>query len=191
MNSMVLTAGHSSAIAETYTIDPMHSRVAFSVRHLGIGNVHGRFKVFTGMLLMDGNKIKEATGTIEVQSVDTGVPKRDEHLQAADFFDAAQYPTIEFKTKRVVGSEDGFVMIADFTMRGVTRQLQLPVTVTEPVKDAWGDVRIGLEAKTKVNRKDYGIKYHALLETGIPVVSDEIQIEISAEAIKATPGTAD
>src|ERR1043165_7024599 len=176
--------------ADNYTIDPAHTRVGFAARHFGINTVKGRFKEFTGKLVMDGEALKEATATIQVQSIDTGVEQRDDHLRTPDFFDAKSYPTITFKTKRVEPTSDGVVMIADFTMRGVTKELRLPVTLSKPIKDPWGSTRVGLEAKAKLNRKDYGIKYNDLLESGVAAVGDEIEIEINAEAVKDKPTNA-
>jgi polyisoprenoid-binding protein YceI len=170
--------------ADTYTIDPAHTRVGFSARHFGISNVKGIFREFTGTLVLDGDALKEATATIQVQSIATGVAQRDNHLRTADFFDATNYPTINFKTKRIEKQGKDFTMVADFTMRGVTKELRLPVTLSKPIKDPWGATRVGLEAKTKLNRKDYGIRYHDLLESGIPAVGDEIEIEINAEATR-------
>ena len=173
--------------ADHYTIDPAHTRVGFAARHFGINTVKGRFKEFTGKLVMDGDAQKDATATIKVQSIDTVVEQRDNHLRTPDFFDAKTYPTITFKTKRIEPTVDGVVMIADFTMRGVTKELRLPVTLSKPIKDPWGNTRVGLETKTKLNRKDYGIKYNDLLESGVAAVGDEIEIEINAEAIKDKP----
>jgi len=171
--------------ADTYKIDPAHTSVTFSVRHFGINSVKGKFKEFDGALVLDGETLKEANGTIQVKSVDTGVEKRDDHLRTADFFDAAKYPTIAFKTKRVEKGGSGQpVLIADFTMRGVTKELQLPAKTSKPTKDPWGGVRVGLEAKTKLNRKDYGITYHEVLETGVMAIGEEVELEINAEAIK-------
>ena len=171
--------------ADTYKIDPAHTSVTFSVRHFGINSVKGKFKEFDGALVLDGETLKEANGTIQVKSVDTGVEKRDDHLRTADFFDATKYPTITFKTKRVEKGGGGQpVLIADFTMRGVTKELQLPAKISKPTKDPWGGVRVGLEAKTKLNRKDYGINYHEVLETGVMAVGEEVELEINAEAIK-------
>ena len=183
----ILTTISQALAADTYTIDPAHTRVGFAARHFGINTVKGKFNEFTGKLALDGNTLREASATIQVKSIDTGVTQRDDHLRTADFFDAATYPTIIFKTKRVERSGDAVVLTADFTMRGVTKELRLPVTLSKPIKDPWGNTRVGLEAKTKLNRKDYGIKYNDLLETGIAAVGDEIEIEINAEAIKAAP----
>jgi polyisoprenoid-binding protein YceI len=171
--------------AETYTIDPAHTRVGFSARHFGINNVKGIFREFTGTLVLDGEALKEATATIQVQSIATGVAQRDNHLRSPDFFDATNHPTINFKSRRIEKTGNDFLMVADFTMRGVTKELRLPVTLSKPIKDPQGATRVGLEAKTKLNRKDYGIRYNDLLESGIPAVGDEIEIEINAEAIRA------
>ena len=176
--------GFSGFAAETYKVDPAHSTLMFSVRHLGINNVKGIFTNYTGTLVLDGKSIKEATGTIQTASIDTGVAQRDDHLRSDDFFDAAKHPTITFKTKRVEQSGNQPVLIADFTMRGVTKEVRLPVTLNGPIKDQTGATRIGLEANAKLNRKDYGIAFAAALESGIAMVGEEVEIQISAEAIK-------
>jgi polyisoprenoid-binding protein YceI len=155
---------------------------------LGISNVKGKFNEFTGSVVLEGSALKEASATIQVASVDTGVAQRDHHLRTADFFDATNHPTMVFKTKQVQKSSEGFMMIGDFTMRGVTRELRVPVTLSKPIKDPWGHTRIGLEARARLNRKDYGIAYNQLLETGVAAVGEEVELEINAEAVKATGG---
>jgi len=182
--SLALACANAS---DTYKIDPVHSSITFSIRHLGINNVKGRFKEYEGAVVLDNGTIAEANGTIQVKSIDTGVQKRDEHLLTADFFDAATYPTITFKTKRVEGSGDQLILFADFTMHGVTRELRLPLKLSGPIKDPRGMVRIGLESKTQLNRKDFGIKYHQVLETGALALGEEVAFEINAEAVKDTP----
>lgn len=169
---------------DTYKVDPAHTSITFSVRHLGINNVKGRFKDFAGTVVLEGKAIKEASGTIQVASIDTEVQQRDDHLRSPDFFDAAKHPTITFKTKRVEQSGDQTILVADFTIRGVTKEIRLPVKVTGPVKDQTGAIRIGLAAKAKLNRKDYGIAFSQALESGIAMVGEEVEIEIDAEAIK-------
>jgi polyisoprenoid-binding protein YceI len=183
-----LLLGSVAYAADTYKIDPAHTSIGFSVRHLGLSNVRGQFKEFAGVIVLEDGKITEASGTIQVKSVDTGVQQRDNHLRTADFFDATNYPTITFKTKRIETTGGQIVMIADFTMRGVTKELRLPVSFAGPAKDPWGNLRIGLGAKTRLNRMDYGIKYHQLLETGVLAVGEEVELEINAEAVKETPG---
>jgi polyisoprenoid-binding protein YceI len=183
-----LLLGSVAYAMDTYNIDPAHTSIGFSVRHLGLNNVKGQFKEFAGVIVLDDGKIAEARGTIQVKSVDTGVQQRDNHLRTADFFDATNYPTITFKTKRIETTGGQIVMISDFTMRGVTKELRLPAKLAGPSKDPWGNLRIGLEAKTKLNRKDYGINYHQVLETGVLAVGEEVELEINAEAVKETAG---
>ena len=169
---------------DNYKIDPAHTRLGFSVRHMGVSNVKGHFHEFVGSLVLDNGSIQEANATIQVKSVNTGIEKSDNHLRTADFFEAAKYPEITFKTKRVEKSGDQTILIGDFTMRGVTKEVRLPVTLSGPVKDPQGNTRIGLEAKTTVNRKDYGMKFNAVMETGGLMLGEEVTIEINAEAVK-------
>ena len=181
-----LLLGSVAYAADTYKIDPAHTSIGFSVRHLGLSNVKGQFKEFAGVIVLDDGKITEASGTIQAKSVDTGVQQRDNHLRTADFFDATNYPTITFKTKRVEMTGGQIILVADFTMRGVTKELRLPANLAGPAKDPWGNLRVGLGTKTKLNRMDYGIKYHQALETGVLAVGEEVELEINAEAVKET-----
>jgi polyisoprenoid-binding protein YceI len=171
--------------ADTYNIDPNHSTIGFSVSHLVINNVHGKFNEFTGSVVVDGNTVKEAKGTIQVKSIDTGIAKRDAHLRTPDFFDAEKFPTITFVSKKAEKQGDQTIVTGDFTMRGVTKEIALPIKLSGPITDPWGGTRVGLQAKTKVSRKQFGISYNATSKTGSAVVGDEIEIEINAEAVKA------
>ena len=119
-----MALSHATA-ADNYKIDPAHSSVGFSVRHMGVSNVKGHFDEFAGSLVLDNGSIQEASATIQVKSVNTGIERRDNHLRTADFFEAAKYPEITFKTKKVEKSGDQTVLIGDFTMRGVTKELRL------------------------------------------------------------------
>jgi polyisoprenoid-binding protein YceI len=175
--------------ADIYKIDPVHTSITFSVRHLGISNVKGQFKDFAGLIVVENKSITDARGTIQIKSVDIGFLQRDDHLRSADFFDAANYPTITFKTRRIKKKPvftrhklpDGRItIVADFTMRGVTRELRLPAKATGPTKDPSGNLRIGLVAKGKLNRKDYGINFHQISEAGNLLVGEEVEFEISA-----------
>jgi polyisoprenoid-binding protein YceI len=172
--------------ADLYKIDPAHTSVAFSVRHMGVSNVKGHFDDFTGSLLLDGSTLKEAQGVIQVKSVNTGIEARDKHLRTADFFDATNHPTIVFKSKRVEQSGGQTVLVADFTLRGVTNEIRLPVELSGPVKDMQGKERVGLEAKSTINRQDYGLNFGGKLESGEALVGDKVTLEISAEAVKDT-----
>jgi len=172
--------------ADTYTIDPAHSTVGFGVQHMVISTVHGKFNEFTGTVTLDGKKIQEAKGEIQTKSIDTGVAARDKDLRSASFFDVEKYPTITFSAKKTEERSGEMVLVGDFTMHGVTKQISLPVTVSGPIKDPWGKQRIGLHIKAKLNRKDYGLTYNKTLETGGVMVGDEIEIQIDAEATKAS-----
>ena len=184
LTAALLLLEHAEA-ADTYKIDPAHTSVGFSVRHMGVSNVKGHFDEFAGAVVLDGGSIQTANATIQVKSVNTGIEKRDNHLRSGDFFEAANHPEIVFKSKRVEKSGDQSILIGDFSMRGVTKELRLPVTLSGPVKDPQGNTRIGLEAKTTVNRKDYGMKFNAMMESGGVLVGEEVTIEINAEAVKS------
>ncbi len=184
--SCVLSLAAQSRAADTYNIDPMHSSVGFAITHMVINTVHGHFNQFSGTLAVDGKNVTEAKGTIETKSIDTGQPKRDAHLKSADFFDAEKHPTITFQSKRAEKKGDETVLVGDFTMHGVTKELSLPVKLSGPIKDPMGMTRVGLQAKTKVNRKDYGISYNKALEAGGVMLGEEVEIEINAEAVKKT-----
>lgn len=181
--SLVLASALQAA--ETYNIDPLHSTVGFTVKHMVINKVRGKFNEFTGSIMLDGSTIQSAKGIIQTKSIDTGIDKRDTHLRSADFFNVAKYPTITFVSKRVEQKAGDTVLVGDFTMHGVTKELALPVSLSGPIKDSWGNMRVGLEGKTKLNRKDYGLTYNAVLESGGLVVAEEIEIEINAEGVKA------
>jgi polyisoprenoid-binding protein YceI len=149
--------------------------------------VKGKFAEFTGSLVLDGSSLKEASGTIQTASVDTGMAPRDKDLKSANFFDVEKFPTITFQSKRIEKKGDDTVLVGDFTMHGVTKELPLSVKLSGPIKDPWGSTRIGLQAKTKLSRKDFGMTYNKTLETGGLLVGDEIDIEINAEAVKNAP----
>jgi len=170
--------------ADTYKIDPAHSGVGFGVSHMVINTVHGKFNDFNGTVTLDGKNVTDAKGTIQTKSIDTGVPKRDGHLKSADFFDVEKYPTITFASKKAETKDGQTVLVGDFTMHGVTKEISLPVTVKGPIKDPMGMERIGLQAKTTINRKDYGLTYNKALETGGVMVGEEVELEINAEATK-------
>jgi len=175
----------SASAADTYNIDPAHSSVGFSVSHMVINNVKGKFNEFSGTMVVDSGAIQEAKGTVQTKTVDTGVERRDADLRSPNFFEVDKYPTITFQSKRVEKKGGETMVIGDFTMHGVTKELSLPVKLAGPIKDPFGNTRIGLQAKTKINRRDFGLTYGKVLETGGLVVGDEVEIEINAEATKA------
>jgi polyisoprenoid-binding protein YceI len=173
----VLVAG-SALAADTYNLDPAHSDVAFSIEHLVINTVQGRFKDLAGSVTLDdSNAVTEASATIQTKSIDTGIEKRDNHLRSADFFDVEQHPTLTFEGKKVVEEASKKALVGTLTMHGVSKEISLPFTIKGPIKDPWGGTRIGIAAETEINRTDYGMK-HTL------GVGDQVKIRINAEAVK-------
>lgn len=170
---------------QTYVIDPSHSRLGFSVRHLGFSKVRGSFEQFEGTVRMEEGDLAtlEAEAVVQTQTVTTGDAKRDEHLRSGDFFLVEEHPTITFKSTGVKDiSGSAFTLVGDFTMRGVTRQIELAAEYLGSGKDPWGNEKAAFEARTKLNRKDYGLNWNAALEAGGFLVSDEVEITIEIQA---------
>jgi len=187
MNTAV-TAPSQSTQPTQWQIDPAHSAAHFSVRHLMISNVRGEFTKMSGSALINpADPAKSSVEiTIEAASINTREPQRDEHLRSADFLDVAHYPTLTFRSKRIepLGAEN-FKLIGDLTIRGVTKEVTIDIEGPTPsVKDPWGNVRAGVTGSTKINRKDFGVAFNALTETGGVVVGDEVKITIEAELIQ-------
>jgi polyisoprenoid-binding protein YceI len=190
MNTAVTTASQSTKPTK-WQIDPAHSAAHFSVRHLMISNVRGEFTKLSGSALLNPADLAKSTVeiTIEAASVNTREPQRDEHLRSADFFDVVNHPTLTFRSKRVeaLGAEN-FKLTGDLTIRGVTKEVTFDVEgPTAPVKDPWGNIRAGVAASAKINRKDFGVAFNALTETGGLVVGDEVKITVEAELIQQAP----
>ncbi|HYQ80511.1 MAG TPA: YceI family protein [Anaeromyxobacteraceae bacterium] len=180
--------GLALGAGSTWQIDPAHTRAGFGVKHLVISTVRGEFGKTAGTLTLDEGDVTKSKveATIDVTSIDTREPKRDEHLRSPDFFDAAKYPTITFKSTKVEKAGDGQLRVTgDLTMRGVTKPVTLQVTgPTQEIKDPWGNARRGFSATTKLNRKDFGLNWSKTIEAG-PVVGDEVTIDIEGEMAKA------
>jgi len=171
----------------TWTIDASHSAAQFQVKHLMISNVRGDFGKMSGKVTFDGKNYSsvKAEAVIEVASINTREPKRDEHLRSADFFDAATHPTITFKSKRVEAvSRNKFNLVGNLTMRGVTKEIILNVEATPVVKGMSGETRIGAQATTRLNRQDYGVNWNRTLDAGGVVVGNEVQITLDLELIQ-------
>src|SRR5215471_13086060 len=172
----------AGAATTAWKIDPQHTSAQFAVKHLMISTVRGEFHGVTGMINWDDQDITKSTVdvTIDATSVDTREPQRNAHLKSPDFFDVAQFPTITFKSKKVEQAAAGKLKVrGDLTIRGVTKEVVLDVDgPSAPIKDPWGNQRIGASATTKIIRQDFGV-------THLPgVVGDEITITIDAELIQ-------
>ena len=176
--------------AGEYKIDPAHSIIGFAIRHLEINWVEGRFKDFVGTIRYDESDVTKSSVefTAKIESIDTGVEARDKHLRTADFFDATKYPEMTFKSTRVERKgKNGYVLHGDLTLRGVTKPVALPFTITGAIKDPWGNTRFGVNAQTKINRRDYGITWGKALESGGLDVGNEVTIDLQLEALKPAP----
>lgn len=173
----------------TYKIDPAHSSAQFVVRHMMITNVRGGFSSVNGTVEYDPANTADARvdATIDVATISTLDAQRDTHLKSPDFLDAAQFPTITFKSKKVVPSGDGEAKITgDLTIHGVTREVVLNVEGPTPEgKDPFGNTRVGASASTKIKRSEYGLTWNAALEAGGVLVGDDLKIELEISAIRA------
>jgi polyisoprenoid-binding protein YceI len=170
----------------TWNIDPAHSRVGFSVKHLGISTVRGEFANYDGSLVVGEDGSITASGTVAVDSIDTRQPDRDGHLKSADFFDAANYPEITFRSTSVVATdEDTYEITGDLTLRGVTQQITLTAEIGGGETDGYGFERIGLEATGTISRSAYGMKFNQALGSGNAIVSDKVKLDLDISAVKA------
>ena len=173
-----------------YKIDPAHSAIVFAIRHYEISLVRGRFKNFSGTIHYDDADVSKSSVEFaaKIESIDTGVDARNAHLRTGDFFDAAKYPEMTFKSTRVERSaQDQYVLHGDFTLKGVTKQISLPFTMTGAIKDAQGNTRFGIAAQTKIDRRDYGITWGKPMANGGLDVGNEVMIDLQLEAVKPVP----
>ncbi|MFO0592616.1 MAG: YceI family protein [Polyangiaceae bacterium] len=169
-----------------FTIDAAHSHVNFSVRHLVVAKVRGRFTKFSGAFAFDPAAPAQShvAVSIDVNSIDTSDAQRDGHLKSPDFFDAENHKEITFKSKSVEGKGSDFKVTGDLTIHGVTKEVTLDVEYAGISKDPWGNEKAGFEAKTTINRKDFGLVWNAVLETGGVAVGEDVKIELDIEALK-------
>ena len=183
----LLTSLSGLAQTSTWNIDSAHSTAQFTVRHLGISNVTGSFSKVTGSVVLNEKDITQSqvSASVDLSSVDTRVEARDKDLKSPNFFDVAKYPTIEFKSKRIVSSGGKLQVTGDLTIHGTTREVTLDVDGPTPeLADPWGNSRRGISATTTINRKDFNLVYNKLLNSGEAVVGDNVKIQIDAEMVK-------
>lgn len=185
---LLVTAAASMSFAANYTLDPAHSEVGFSVRHLMISNVKGKFNKYDGKFSYDekSGKLSGVEVNIDPKSIDTNDDKRDEHLRSPDFFDTAKYAKITFKGDKVEAKDGKPVKITGtLTMRGVTKPVTLDIDYRGAITDAWGNEKVGFGLTGKINRKDWGVSWNKALDKGGVTVGDDVAINIEAEATKA------
>ncbi len=169
-----------------WNIDTTHSGVHFSVRHMVVSKVRGRFAKYTGTIHLDDDLAKLRVEVIvDAASIDTGTADRDTHLRSADFFDVEKFPSLTFQSTRVERIDDQrFRLVGNLTIRDVTREVVLEATYGGRSKDPWGNERAGFEAKTSLERKDFGLTWNQLLEVGGVLVGDRVELEIEIEAVR-------
>jgi polyisoprenoid-binding protein YceI len=171
-----------------WNVDPVHSGIHFSIRHMLFSKVRGRFTQYAVGLELDEGELTQSAvhATIEASSIDTGVADRDTHLRSADFFDAEHFPQLSFRSTGLEPAGDGrYRVIGELTIRDVTREVTLDVEYGGRAKDPWGNERVGFTATTSIDRKEFGLKWNQLLEAGGVLVGDRVDIELEIQAVKA------
>jgi polyisoprenoid-binding protein YceI len=183
------TVAERAASPTTWTIDRTHSAVGFAVRHMVMAKVRGRFTQWDGTIHIDEAAPERSSVEVEIaaDSIDTGMADRDAHLRSADFFDVAAFPAITFKSRRIEREPDErFRVVGDLTVHGVTREVVLQAEDHGRGTDPWGGQRAGFSAKTTIDRRDFGLKWNQLLETGGVLVGEKVEIELEVQAVRAT-----
>lgn len=181
----VLSLAQAQAQRVVYAIDPAHSEVSFGIRHMGISTVHGRFAIKDGTIELDPKNLagSSVVATVDVASVDTGVGQRDTHLKSADFFDAAKYPTATFKSTRITPASDGYDVVGDLTLHGVTKPVTLHMDA--PSKEQIGmdkKPHRGFSATTTIRREDFGLTWNGTLSSGDQMLGDDVKMTFEIEA---------
>lgn len=174
------------ALAAEFKVDKAHTNVGFRVAHLVVAKTTGSFNDFDASFSYDPENMGSfsLTATIQVASIDTNVEQRDNHLRSSDFFDVESHPTITFASTSLMMGEDGIVVVGDLTIRGVTQQIELPITIIGPIQGPGGATVVGIEGRTTINRHDFGVSWDNRLDNGGVIVGEEVRIEIDAEFIQ-------
>lgn len=184
MTSVAAALLLQSSPSATWTVDPGHSELGFRVRHMMVSSTRGRFDRFSGKLELDEQDVTRSKVEIEIEaaSVNTNLPTRDDHLRSPDFLDVARYPTLTFRSTRVERRAGELIVTGDLTLHGVTRQVTLRgPELAMPVRDPWGNLRVGTRASTVLSRKAFGLKWNLALEAGGLAVGDEVELTLEVE----------
>lgn len=174
-------------VVGTWDIDAVHSAVSFTVRHMMVSKVRGKFATFSGeFTTAERFEDSTVTATIDARSIDTGAQQRDDHIRSADFFEVETHPEWTFRTTGITADGDDYVLAGDLTIKGVTKPVELALEVEGFGPDAWGGTRAGFTAKTTINRNDFGVDIAMPLDGGGVVVGEKITIELEIEGVLRT-----
>jgi polyisoprenoid-binding protein YceI len=172
--------------AATWNIDPVHSEVGFSVRHMMVSKVRGRFTKFSGQLVTGDDPLQSSvTAEIDLTSISTGQEQRDQHIQSADFFEVETYPTMTYRSTGIRVEDGEYILDGDLTLKGVTKNVPLRLELQGFGEDAYGGYRAGFTATGELNRRDFNVNFNAPMQNGGVVVADKIQLHLEIEAVKA------
>ena len=173
-------------VAGTWTIDPVHSEVGFSVRHMMVSKVRGRFNTFSGQIVTGGNPLNSSvTAEIDLASIITGNEQRDAHIRSADFFEVETYPTMTYRSTGVRAKGDEYILDGELTLKGVTKSVPLTLELNGFGPDPYGGTRAGFTATGELNRRDFNVNFSAPMQNGGVVVSDKITLNLEIEAVLA------
>jgi polyisoprenoid-binding protein YceI len=182
----LLVAGIAHADAAEWTLDKSHTNIGFSVPHLMVSTVEGRFKDASAKVNLDEADLTKSEVSVEINadSIDTFDAKRDEHLKGVDFFDTKKFPKLTFKSTKIAKAGPGYKLTGNLTIRGVTKPVTLDATLSAPVKTPWGKQARAAKISGKIKRADFGIKWNKDLDAGGVVVGEEVTLNVSAEVTK-------
>lgn len=176
----------SSLTPGTWNVDPAHSALNFSVKHLMVSKVRGKFSAFSGTATIDADPLKSSVqATAEVSSLDTGDEGRDAHVKSGDFFDIDNHPTIEFTSTKIERDGSDFALFANLTIKGTTKNVKFDLEFDGVATDPWGNTKAGFSAEAEINRKDFGIEWNAALETGGVLVGEKVKIQLDIQLVKS------
>ncbi len=174
---------------QTWNLDPSHSAITFTVRHMVVSKVRGSFNRWQGTLQYDPSRPEDSKVSVQIEtaSISTNEGKRDDHLRSADFFDAEKHPQITFQSKKVLaGGKERLKVIGDLTIHGITREVELETEFLGVGKDPWGAERVGFSATTTLNRKDFGLNWNQALEAGGVLVGEKVELALEVQGVKAS-----
>ena len=186
MTAAATETGIQGYEAATWSIDPIHSEVGFSVRHMMVSKVRGRFTTFSGQLVTAEDPTQSSvTAEIDLSSINTGQEQRDEHIKSADFFEVETYPTMTYKSTGIRVEDGEYILDGDLTLKGVTKSVPLHLELNGFGPDPFGGVRAGFTATGEINRRDFNVNFNAPMANGGVVVADKIALHLEIEAVKA------